>query len=298
MDFQINRQSAATNKALFTSDSSNTFEKLKASSDFIEFPKSISKSDLIKGAEFETSFPISTDKAIDENKITIEKFKATSGSSNSKKSSRSESREDFRTKLKETHDEFDIDEKPLTEEEIQEGMKFYGVSREKAIEMRKQYVEQNKKYNEMLKNTKASNGMTLTEAKRAYMDLYMKYIEQTSVAVPWVCDNGREEFIGGGRLEVDPDRIEEHMSSEDRELFQKVKAAIAELEQNTELMEAYKHSNTHFMESEFNHRTFLDGSGVRSWKAFAQKHGLNPYSPENYNPNHPMVWMHSGRYQK
>lgn len=297
MTFRIDKECAATQKALLT-DGTITSGQSKISPDFIEFPKSVNKSDIIKGAELEISFPISTDKAIDENKITREKLKATSGSSNSKKSSRSESREDFRTKLKETHDEFDIDEKPLTEEEIQEKMKFYGVSREKAIEMRKQYVEQNKKYNEMLKNTKASNGMTLTEAKRAYMDLYMKYIENTSVTVPWVCDNGREKFIGGGRLEVDPEKIEEHMSSEDRELFQKAKAAIAEFQQNAELMEAYKHSNTHFMESEFNHQTFLDGSGVRSWKAFAQKHGLNPYSPENYNPNDPLVWMHSGRYQK
>lgn len=163
-------------------------------------------------------------------------------------------------------------------------MQFFGKTREEVLADHEKTIKQYKKWNKQLAETKASNGMTLPEAKRVYMELYDKYIKQCGIRVPWVLqsESARSEgapdgqFVGGIIEDVDPSQIESKMTAAELEQFQKAKAAIAELENNTELMEAYRFSETAVLESSFKSAHTLEGSHLAAWQATAQKWGVNP----------------------
>ncbi len=192
-------------------------------------------------------------------------------------------RDDFQQKIKETPKE-EHPTGPLTEQQITEYMQLFGKTREEVLADHEKTIKQYKKWNKQLAETKASNGMTLPEAKRVYMELYDKYIKQCGVRVPWVLqsESARREgapdgqFVGGIIEDVDPSQIESKMTAAELEQFQKAKAAIAELENNTELMEAYRFSETAVLESSFKSAHVLEGSHLATWQATAQKWGVNP----------------------
>ena len=172
---------------------------------------------------------------------------------------------------------------PLTEDEITNIMQLFGKTREQVIADHKKSIQTYKEWNKKLTETKASNGMSLPEAKRTYMELYHKYIKQCGVRVPWILrsDAAAREgapggyFDGGLVADVDPSMIESKMTPAEREQFQKAKAAIAELEQNQELMEVYKYSSTAFLERTFKSGHIGDGYHVERWRATAAKWGVN-----------------------
>ena len=173
---------------------------------------------------------------------------------------------------------------PLTEDEISNIMQLFGKTREQVLADHEKSIKQYKEWNKKLSETKASNGMSLPEAKRVYMELYHKYIKQCGVRVPWVLHSdaaAREgapdgAFVGGLVADVDPAMVESKMTSAEREQFQKAKAAIAELEQNPELMEIYKYSSTAFLERTFGSAHIGEGMYVEQWQNTAAKWGVNP----------------------
>lgn len=173
---------------------------------------------------------------------------------------------------------------PLTEQQISEYMQLFGKTREQVLADHEKSIKQFKEWNKKLSETKASNGMSLPEAKRVYMELYHKYIKQCGVRVPWVLHSdaaAREgapdgAFVGGLVTDVDPAMAESKMTSAEREQFQKAKAAIAELEQNPELMEIYKYSSTAFLERTFGSAHIGEGMYVEQWQNTAAKWGVNP----------------------
>ena len=173
---------------------------------------------------------------------------------------------------------------PLTEQQISEYMQLFGKTREQVLADHEKSIKQYKEWNKKLSETKASNGMSLPEAKRVYMELYHKYIKQCGVRVPWVLHSdaaAREgapdgAFVGGLVADVDPAMVESKMTSAEREQFQKAKAAIAELEQNPELMEIYKYSSTAFLERTFGSAHIGEGMYVEQWQNTAAKWGVNP----------------------
>lgn len=157
----------------------------------------------------------------------------------------------------------------LTEEEIQNRIKtsrLFGPekSRDEIIAEYKKQVKENKRKNEILNNTKASNGLSYPEAKRIRMKLYEKYLPATRVRCPG--SDGNLSYI-----DVVPGEVEGKMSASDRELYRKAETAIKELEQNKELMDIYNGSNSLYrshtaqLESQFGFAHRSDGSHSKHW---------------------------------
>lgn len=173
---------------------------------------------------------------------------------------------------------------PLTEDEISNIMQLFGKTREQVLADHKKSIKQYKEWNKKLAETKASNGMTLPEAKRVYMELYHRYIKQCGVRVPRVWYSKEAERIGspdgsyiaGLVSDIDPSMLESKMTPAEREQFQKAKAAIAELEQNSELKEIYKYSSTASLERSFRSAHIGEGMYVEMWRNKAAKWGVNP----------------------
>lgn len=173
---------------------------------------------------------------------------------------------------------------PLTEDEISNIMQLFGKTREQVLADHEKSIKQYKEWNKKLSETKASNGMTLPEAKRVYMELYHRYIKQCGVRVPrvWYSKEAQRvgspdgSYISGLVSDIDPSMLESKMSPDVRKLFEKAKAAIAELEQNPELMEIYKYSNTAFLERTFRSAHVGEGMYVEMWRDKATRDGANP----------------------
>lgn len=148
---------------------------------------------------------------------------------------------------------------PPSEETVNTCMYFFGGTREETIAILNKAKQKNKVKNKKLNNTKASNGMSYPEAKRTYMRLYEKYILATRVTCPGA--DGNLSYV-----DVDSSRLKEKMSPADLELYEKAEAAMAELEQNKELMSLYENSRTASLESYFSISHNSDGINVREWK--------------------------------
>lgn len=154
--------------------------------------------------------------------------------------------------------------------------------------LRKNAAE-NAKKNQIMDNTRASNGLTFKEALHTYMKLYEKYSKECRVEVPFIMKsdnvpeywgtNGR--FIGGGVRAVDASKIEEKMSKEEVEQFRQAKAAIKELESNGKFMQTAKGSASYTIYKNFIDQMAWDRSGLTSWENYAKATGQDPESGIN-----------------
>lgn len=165
-----------------------------------------------------------------------------------------------------------------------------GLSSEEAIKdmqkfERKRAIE-NKKKNQIMDNTRASNGLTFKEALHTYMKLYEKYSKQCRVEVPnimksdnvpdyWGTD-GR--FIGGGTCAVDASKIEDKMSPEEVKQFRQAKAAIKELESNGKFMQTARESASYNIYKDFIDQMAWDRAGLTAWESYAKAIGEDPKS--------------------
>lgn len=160
---------------------------------------------------------------------------------------------------------------------------------------KKATAAENEKKNEIMNNTRASNGMTYKDAIQTYMRLYNEYLRYCQVEVPAVMQTEQAkkggipngEFVGGMRFDVDPSKIEEHMSAEDKKQYHEAQQALAELEKNEEFMNIAQDSKSHNIYERFKVYQQHDGSALKLWQDYAAKNGINPEGAMNRNIKNP-----------
>lgn len=204
--------------------------------------------------------------------------------------------------IEQPYEEFctDLDLDTSDDNTLSKWMELTGIkTKEEAIKDIKQSNQttaaENKKKNEIMNNTRASNGMTYKEALQTYMRIYNEYLRYCQVEVPVILQtehaqkegipNG--EFIGGMCFDVDPSKIEEHMPSQVKEQYHQVQQALAELEKNEEFMKVAQESRSHKISQKFKRTLQYDGSALRRWQDYAARNGIDPESQMNRGIKNP-----------
>ena len=122
--------------------------------------------------------------------------------------------------------------KKMEESFIEAWMKEHNCSRKEAIRQMEQYDKNKQRVAEekaKILNRKASNGMTYADARETIYNLRRKYEGYFAV---------REAH--GPTSTINEERLYNFMSPEDRDLWNKAKAACEELEKDEELMKTYR----------------------------------------------------------
>lgn len=211
---------------------------------------------------------------------------------------------DIYDEIEQPYEEFSTDsswrKSEITDNTLSKWMELTGIkTKEEALkdieQTGKATAAENKKKNEIMNNTRASNGMTYKEAVQTYMRLYNEYLRYCQVEVPWVIqtEHARKEgipngeFVGGMVFDVDPSKIEEHMPPGVKEQYHQAQQAIAELEKNEEFMKVAKDSKTHGIYDSFQKLRQINGASLRKWQDYAARNGMDPESQMNRGIKNP-----------